>query len=64
MKFLLYYINTIYFLTKEGELINFLTNLFFVVFIINTFIVFYSLYSITDLVFFKNSHNKKFNIPN
>lgn len=54
----------IHFYYKGGDIINFLVNLFFISFIINSFIVFYSIYIITDKIFFKNSHMSKFNIPN
>lgn len=42
--------------------ITFLVNLFFISFIINSFIVFYSIYVVTDALFFKNSHKSKFNV--
>ena len=45
-----------------GDFIDFITNLFFISFIINAFIVFYSAYVIVDIIFFKKICKSRFNI--
>lgn len=51
-------------LTKGGDLINHLVNLFFLTLIINLFIILYSAYLILDSFLIKDFHKSNTDYPN
>ena len=59
MKKILYYMSK---LRKEGDVLRLLTHTFFISFIINIFIVIYSIYSEIDYIFMHNLQGSKLKI--